>query len=106
MANATGTVMAYGYLNLTSSTDVKGRVSVIGVFKGDIGVVMNCSMSLDWPLASKRVKYRVCEAYVELRPHDPLLGIAKNNQMCTSYKFNVWTNSSNWPGANCGKIMD
>lgn len=65
LANATGSVVAHGYVNLTSSTDVRARVSVIGVFNRGIGVVMNCSMSLDVPLSSQQVKYRVCQAYVE-----------------------------------------
>ena len=65
MTNATGTAFLHGYVNLTSYTDARGKVSVMRIFKREIDVVMNCSMSVDVPLSSQRVKYKVCQAYVE-----------------------------------------
>ncbi|KAJ6811928.1 uncharacterized protein M6B38_151410 [Iris pallida] len=45
--NATASVVDGDALNLTSFTDIRGRVDVAGIYKRDIEVMLNCSMTLD-----------------------------------------------------------
>ncbi|CAD5174116.1 late embryogenesis abundant protein At1g64065 [Musa acuminata AAA Group] len=51
-------------LNLTSFTDIKGRVNVLGVYKRDIEVMLNCSMTLELSTTFHGFKNTDCSANV------------------------------------------
>ncbi|KAG1367736.1 putative Late embryogenesis abundant protein [Cocos nucifera] len=52
-------------LNLTSHTDLNGRVNVLGIYKRDIYVKMNCSMNLEISASSQQVTNTACQANVD-----------------------------------------
>ncbi|MQL99046.1 hypothetical protein Taro_031761 [Colocasia esculenta] len=47
-------------VNLTSHTEISGRVNLFGVFRRDLDVFLNCSMTLDLSLDSQDVKNKTC----------------------------------------------
>nr|XP_010924768.1 uncharacterized protein LOC105047520 [Elaeis guineensis] len=52
-------------LNLTSHTDLNGRVNVLGIYKRDIYVMMKCSMSLEVSAFSQQITNTACQANVD-----------------------------------------
>ncbi|CAL9116252.1 unnamed protein product [Musa textilis] len=52
-------------LNLTSFTDINGRVNVLGVYKRDIEVTMNCSMTLEVSATHQAIQSTDCSANVK-----------------------------------------
>ncbi|KAM0938408.1 hypothetical protein DsansV1_C23g0177911 [Dioscorea sansibarensis] len=51
-------------LNLTSFTDILGRVNVWGIYKRDVEILLNCSMTVDLTIVGQDVKNKVCRANV------------------------------------------
>ncbi|KAJ3695165.1 hypothetical protein LUZ60_000542 [Juncus effusus] len=51
-------------VNLTSFTDIKGRVNLLGVYKREIHLVMNCVIIIGFSLKEVELKRSLCEAYV------------------------------------------
>ncbi|XP_008805649.2 late embryogenesis abundant protein At1g64065-like [Phoenix dactylifera] len=64
LPNVTGTVLFGGTVNVTSHTDLKGRVDVLGIYRRDLDVTLNCTMTLDLSLREQDLKNRVCLATV------------------------------------------
>ncbi|XP_072967165.1 late embryogenesis abundant protein At1g64065-like [Typha angustifolia] len=62
--NATESILAAGELNLTSYTDISGRVNVIGIYKRDIEVMANCSLTLRVSASVVQIKSTYCIANV------------------------------------------
>ncbi|KAJ6853908.1 harpin-induced protein [Iris pallida] len=62
--NATANVADGRKLNLTSYTDISGRVNVAGVYKRDLDVVLNCTMTLDLNSQTQLVQDQHCVADV------------------------------------------
>lgn len=52
-------------LNLTSSTAINGRVSVLGIYKRDIYLMLNCAMNLELSTLLGEISNTVCTAYVK-----------------------------------------
>ncbi|KAL0910511.1 hypothetical protein M5K25_021501 [Dendrobium thyrsiflorum] len=44
--NATGVVLGEGRVNITSFTDVFGRVDLLGVYKRNLDILLNCSFTI------------------------------------------------------------
>ncbi|KAJ0959950.1 hypothetical protein J5N97_000290 [Dioscorea zingiberensis] len=51
-------------MNLTSFTDISGRVNVWGIYKRDVEILLNCSMTVDVKISNQEVKNKVCLAHV------------------------------------------
>lgn len=51
-------------VNLTSFTDIYGRVNVWGIYKRDIEILLNCSMTVDLNIVGQDAKNKVCQANV------------------------------------------
>lgn len=64
LPNVTSTVLFGGSVNLTSHTDVKGRVDVLGIYRRNLDVTLNCTMTLDLSLIEQEVKNKACTATV------------------------------------------
>lgn len=62
--NAISNVFAGSQVNVTTYTDINGRVDVWGIYKRDIEVMLNCSMSLDLKIRSQEISNKVCVANV------------------------------------------
>ncbi|WOL20514.1 hypothetical protein Cni_G29319 [Canna indica] len=52
-------------VNMTSYTEMSGRVNVLGVYKRDIEVKLNCSMTLEMSTASQALKTNNCLADIK-----------------------------------------
>ncbi|KAK8949342.1 hypothetical protein KSP39_PZI005782 [Platanthera zijinensis] len=44
--NATGLALAEGSVNMSSFTDISGRVNLLGLYKRDLDILLNCSFTL------------------------------------------------------------
>ncbi|KAG1335124.1 late embryogenesis abundant protein [Cocos nucifera] len=64
LSNITSNFLFGETVNLTSYTDLKGRVNVLGIYKRDLDVMINCSMTLDLSLIDQEVANKVCQATV------------------------------------------
>lgn len=64
LTNFTSSVLLGDTVNLTSYTDVKGRVAVLGIYKRDLDAMINCSMTLDLSLLDQEVRNKVCRSTV------------------------------------------
>lgn len=62
--NVTDLIMG-SELDLTSSTEVDGRVNVLGIYKRDISVMMNCNITLEVSAFSQGIKSTSCLANVK-----------------------------------------
>ncbi|XP_020573396.1 uncharacterized protein LOC110019877 [Phalaenopsis equestris] len=60
--NATGVVLGEGAVNITSFTDVSGRVDLLGIYKRDLDILLNCSFTLG--VFENRLINRVCQGNV------------------------------------------
>ncbi|RZS16529.1 hypothetical protein BHM03_00048497 [Ensete ventricosum] len=59
------TLTSVAQLNLTSFTGINGRVNVLGVYKRDIEVMMNCSMTLEVSATHQTIQSTDCSANVK-----------------------------------------
>lgn len=61
-SNVTANILFDGELGLTSYTSVKGRVSVLGLYKKDMKVGLNCSVVLGVSILTVEIKSTACLA--------------------------------------------
>ncbi|XP_020581375.1 late embryogenesis abundant protein At1g64065-like [Phalaenopsis equestris] len=61
--NATGSVLFDGEVNMSSYTDIGGRVNVMGVYKLNMHILLNCSFTLQ--VFSKNITNQLCSAHVQ-----------------------------------------
>uniref|UniRef100_A0A1D1Y648 Peptidyl-tRNA hydrolase n=1 Tax=Anthurium amnicola TaxID=1678845 RepID=A0A1D1Y648_9ARAE len=57
--------LAAGSVNLTTRTEINGRVNMFGVFRRELDVFLNCSMTMDLSLTEQGVKDKVCTMKTE-----------------------------------------
>ncbi|OAY77458.1 uncharacterized protein LOC109717411 [Ananas comosus] len=62
--DAGSTILSGGDLNLTTHTDIAGRVSVLGIYKRHIKIAMNCSVVLQVSLTSANTTSTTCDGNV------------------------------------------
>jgi Late embryogenesis abundant protein len=49
-------------LNLTSYTDIAGRVNVLGIYKRNIDIILNCSYTIEYSVSAFETKSTTCVA--------------------------------------------
>ncbi|URE39297.1 harpin-induced protein 1 domain containing protein [Musa troglodytarum] len=63
--NLTMGILTGNQLRLRSYTDIRGRVSVLGVYKRDIELMLNCSIAMEVSIAEQQITGTDCLATVK-----------------------------------------
>lgn len=63
--NISGMIVEGALVNFTTFTDLKGRVDLWGIYKRDLEILLNCSLSVDVGIQMQEIKNKVCVANVK-----------------------------------------
>ncbi|ONK80079.1 uncharacterized protein A4U43_C01F13660 [Asparagus officinalis] len=72
LTNATGEVLEGRMLKLRTFTDISGRVNVWGIYKRDLEIRVNCSLTVDVGIGAQEIKNKVCVADVRYNNSHPV----------------------------------